>query len=386
MAFSRNLYRWSPQIRREDGFLRLVWGLGTRAVDRVGNDYPRLVALSHPLLHPANSTKEILRYSQQYVDVIDLEANQFVTLPVRQVLKARYPVLRYLAQLDQGGYLVPLRSMLMDGSTDKLVLTFDGLLRRTSVAERLRRMLNLLETHYRSPVDTEFTLHILNPNEARPQVEIALLQCRPQSHMRESDARLPEQLLENDIIFATSRMAPRGRLSDIRYVLFVTPEGYYALPTPHERGELGRSIGRLNQTLAGKHFVCIGPGRWGTSNPELGVHIGYGDIYNTRALIELAGEGIGAAPEASFGTHFFQDLVELAIYPLAIYLDDKDVRFHRDFFYRTPNHLKDFLPTESSFSGALRLIKVADFRPNHHLDIVMDNEKDGRTVAYLAPD
>ena len=57
VAFSRNLYRWSPQIRREDGFVRLVWGLGTRAVDRVGNDYPRLVALSHPLLHPEASPK-----------------------------------------------------------------------------------------------------------------------------------------------------------------------------------------------------------------------------------------------------------------------------------------------------------------------------------------
>ena len=54
VAFSRNLYRWSPQIREEDGFVRLVWGLGTRAVDRVGNDYPRLVALSHPLLRPSD--------------------------------------------------------------------------------------------------------------------------------------------------------------------------------------------------------------------------------------------------------------------------------------------------------------------------------------------
>jgi hypothetical protein len=52
VAFSRNLYRWAPQIRREDGFARLVWGLGTRAVERVGNDYPHPVALSHPMLRP----------------------------------------------------------------------------------------------------------------------------------------------------------------------------------------------------------------------------------------------------------------------------------------------------------------------------------------------
>jgi hypothetical protein len=79
VAFSRNLYRWSPQILREDGFVRLVWGLGTRAVDRVGNDYPRLVALSHPLLHPEASPKAIRHYSQQFVDLIDLQQNQFKT-------------------------------------------------------------------------------------------------------------------------------------------------------------------------------------------------------------------------------------------------------------------------------------------------------------------
>jgi len=111
VAFSRNLYRWSPQIRRDDGFMRMVWGLGTRAVDRVGNDYPRLVALSHPLLHPESSTKAIRRYSQQYVDLIDMEENSFKTLPVSDVLHSKYPVLRYLVQADKGGYLAPLRVM-----------------------------------------------------------------------------------------------------------------------------------------------------------------------------------------------------------------------------------------------------------------------------------
>ena len=52
VSFSHNLYRWAPQIRREDGFARLVWGLGTHAVERGGNDYPRLIALSHPTLQP----------------------------------------------------------------------------------------------------------------------------------------------------------------------------------------------------------------------------------------------------------------------------------------------------------------------------------------------
>ncbi|MFM8320329.1 MAG: PEP/pyruvate-binding domain-containing protein, partial [Chloroflexota bacterium] len=308
VAFSRNLYRWSPQIRRDAGFLRLVWGLGTRAVDRVGNDYPRLVGLSHPLLHPEASVKEIRHYSQQYIDLIDLQENRFKTLPVSEVINPRYPALRYLAQVDQGDYLAPLRVLLSEDENDRLVLTFDELLRRTPFARRMTRMLKILEKEYEAPVDTEFTLRVLDPGSTNPNIEISLLQCRPQSHLKESEARLPQNLDEQSIMFSTTRMAPEGRVHDIRYVLFVTPKGYHSLPTNNARVELGRVIGQLNAALKDETFICIGPGRWGTSTPDLGVRIGYGDIYYTRALVELTGQGIGAAPEASFGTHFFQDL------------------------------------------------------------------------------
>jgi hypothetical protein len=385
VGFSRNLYRWSPEIRRRDGFARLVWGLGTRAVDRVGNDYPRLVALSHPQLHPQASMKDIRHYSQQYVDLIDLEDNKFMTVPVGEVLQSRYPLMRYMAQIDQGGYLAPLRSTLMEGRSEQLVLTFDGLLSQTPLAARLSKMLQLLEDNYRSPVDTEFTVEVLDPGAPRPDVQITLLQCRPQSHLRESMAHLPKNLPVEDVIFSTTRMAPEGRVSNIRYVLFVTPEGYYSLPTPSARAELGRAIGKLNGALADEIFICIGPGRWGTVNPDLGIHIGFGDIYNTRALVELSGKGIGLAPEASFGTHFFQDLVESNIYPLAICLDDEDTIYKRDFFYKTPNHSGTILSNEATCIECLRLIEVASYRPGHHLELVMDDDE-RRAVAFLAPD
>jgi hypothetical protein len=385
VAFSRNLYRWSPQIRREDGFVRLVWGLGTRAVERIGNDFPRLVALSHPLLHPEASPKTIRRYSQQYIDVIDMEENVIKTLPVSEVLHPRDPVLRYLVQVDQGGYMVPLRSMLLEGKTKQLVLTFDELLRRTPLASRLRDVLKILEANYHAPVDTEFTVQILNPGSVQPDVLITLLQCRPQSHIKDSEARLPAQLPEKDIIFSTRRVVPQGRVDEIRKVVFVVPEGYFALPTQSTRAEVGRAISRLNAALSGEVFICIGPGRWGTRNPDLGVFIGYSDIYNTRALIELSGQGIGLAPEPSFGTHFFQDLVEANIYPLAVYLDDPDVIFNREFFYDTPNRLAEFINADSTLARCLRLIDVDNYRPGHHLDLIMDDEQ-GRAVAYIVSD
>lgn len=385
VAFSRNIYRWSPQIRREDGFIRLVWGLGTRAVDRVGNDYPRLVALSHPLLHPSASPKDIQHYSQHYVDLINLEANTFETLPAAEVLSSRYPLLRYLAETEQDGYLAPLHSIPRESKPERLVLTFDGLLRRTPFVERMRKILRILETNYHTPVDTEFTVRVINPQSPQPEVEIALLQCRPQSQLEEKEVRLPQNLAEEDIVFSSPRMAPKGYIPCIRYVLFITPEGYYSLPTPSNRGELAQVIRRLNLALAHEGFIGVAPGRWGTSNPDLGVPIGYGDIYNTRALVELTGQEIGSAPEASFGTHFFQDLMESQIYPIAIYLQDPEVIFNREFFYETPNCLAQILPQEAGWQECIRLIRVADFRDNHHLEIIMDDEA-GVSVAYLAPD
>ena len=384
VAFSCNLYRWSPQIRQEDGFLRLVWGLGTRAVEQVADDYPRLVALSHPKLHPSSDLKSIRKYSQQNLDVIDLEANEFRTVPASEVLNPRYPPLRYIVQVEQDGYLGSMRSNMVE--PEDLVITYEGLLSRTTFPTRMRDALELLETHYEAPVDTEFTLKVLEPQSLNPHVKITLLQCRPQSHIQESrPVKLPRELLEKDIIFSTQRMVPQGMVEGIRYVLFVSPEGYFSISTQAARTKLIRAIGQLNAALRQEIFIAVGPGRWGTSTPDLGVHVAYGDIYNARSLIELSGESVGTSPEPSFGTHFFQDLMEAQIYPLAVLLDDKNIIFNHDFFYNTPNRVLDFIPVEKRILRTLRLLAVEDFRPNHHMDLVMDGQK-GRAVAYLVQD
>ena len=383
VAFSRNLYRWSPQIKSDDGFIRLVWGLGTRAVDRVGNDYPRLVALSHPLLRPSTSAKNIRRYSQQFVDVIDLKENCLRTLSVQDVLQTNYYPLRYLAQVDEEGYFVSLRSRLVEGDQHKLVLTFEDLLRRTPFARHMRDMLHLLEESYESPVDMEFAVQLTQGENGGANLAIFILQCRPQSHMtRGEQVPLPGKLPENELIFSTQFVVPQGWVDGIKYVLFVPPEGYFQLNPATDRVKLARAIGRLNAALKGQVFICVGPGRWGSSNSDLGVPIDYGDIYNSRSLVELAGQGIGPAPEPSLGTHFFQDLLESQIYPLAIYLEEETSVFNREFFYKTPNHVTEVIEVESEVLQALRLVKVDDYSPGQTLRIVMDDSK-GQAVAFI---
>jgi hypothetical protein len=386
VAFSRNLYRWAPQIRREEGFVRLVWGLGTRAVDRVGNDYPRLIALSHPLLRPSTDPKAIRRYSQQFVDLIDLEENTFKTLPVTDALSSDYEPLRYIAQVEEDGYISSLRTRYFGGGDSRLVITFEEMLRRTPFAERMRDILNLLEQQYQAPIDLEFTLGVHEDSQGKPDLCITILQCRPQSQLQvTAAASLPAHLSSKDIVFQTRFVVPEGYIPKVDYILFVPPEAYFKLPSLNLRSDLARQIGLLNNALAGEKYICVGPGRWGSTNTDLGVPIDYGDIYNTLALVELAGQGIGLPPEPSLGTHFFQDLLESQIYPLAIYLDDHKNIFNRVLFYATPNCAGDWIEVPEELKDALRLIRIADFRPEHHMEIVMSDEK-GIAVAFLRPD
>jgi hypothetical protein len=386
VAFSRNMYRWAPQIRREAGFVRLVWGLGTRAVERVGNDYPRLIALSHPVLQPDDSPEAIRRYSQRYIDLIDLEENAIKTLPIGEVLTPQYPPIRFLVQLERDGYFVTPSSRIMYSDLPRLAITYDYLLQRTPFAALMTEMLRTLEQHFHSAVDVEFTVHVPDPFALQPKIMISLLQCRSQSRFETTkQAHLPKELTETDIVFSSHFIVPQGYLPNIQHVIFVPPEKYFALRTESARNAIGRLIGRLNNILEKKTFICIGPGRWGTTNTDLGVFVGYADICNAGALVELTGTGIGNAPEPSLGTHFFQDLMEAQIYPVAINLDDTNTKFNHDFFYNTPNRLGHYIDSESGRDDCLRLIEVALLKPGHHLDLVMDDEK-GQAVAFLAPD
>lgn len=385
VAFSHNTFRWSPQLKVEDGFVRLVWGLGTRAVDREGNEYPRLVALSHPLLRPSTKPDMIHRYSQQYVDAINLETNSLDTLAVHDVIQQDYLPLRYLFQSYEDGYLTSLQSNILPKDIRKLTLTFDEFIKRTPFADTMRKILTTLESIYHSPVDMEFTIH-LEPNpQGAPGMRFTILQCRPQSYLVSAErVPFPSDLPVNKLLFSTRFVVPLGNVENIEYVVFVPHEKYYELKSLDRRQQLANLIGKVNAALAEKVFICLGPGRWGSSNSDLGVPISYGDIYHTRALVELTGPGIGPKPEPSLGTHFFQDLLEAQIFPLAIELDNPTSVFNHAFFYKTPNHLTDFVEAEDYLKDSLRVIRCEDFMPGHRIQLIMNDEM-GQALAFFKP-
>jgi hypothetical protein len=380
VGFSRNPFRWNRKIDPQAGLLRLVWGLGTRAVERVGNDYPRMVALSHPQLRPEVGTSQVRRYAQHYVDVLDLKANALTTLPVDQVLGRDYPNVRLLASEDKGDYLQPIYATgLLDSGP--LVLTFDELLKQKEFVTLMRAALAKLERHYGCPVDIEFTVAVAD--ESPRHFILHLLQCRPLSGPDWDQAILiPEDVPEEDIVFIATKLVPHGIVDRIRYLVYVDPDQYDELSDFATRFEIARVVGRLNQRLAGESFILMGPGRWGSSNAELGLKVTYADIYNTRALIEVAHARGGSAPELSYGTHFFQDLVETRIYPLPLYPDEPGAVLNEPFFREAPNALPILLPDDARFATFVKVINIPEATGDQFLELVMDSEEE-KALAYL---
>ncbi|MBE2198953.1 MAG: PEP/pyruvate-binding domain-containing protein [Anaerolinea sp.] len=383
VAFSRNPFRWNPKIRRQDGFLRAVWGLGTRAVDRVEHDFPRMIALSHPQLRPETTAKAMRQYAQWYVDVIDLEENTFKTLHVRDVLRTDYPELRFIASLDKGDYLQEIMGAGMVTSQDQFVLTFNNLTKDQKFIKLMRTALHRLETTYMVPVDVEFTIDIVN-QYPYPEYKLHILQCRPLSQRSdESAVVIPPDIPQEDILFKSYELIPDGRAEGIRYIIFVDPEKYAAIPDTAIKLELGRIIGRLNKRLEDEQFVLMGPGRWGSANLELGVRVTYADIFNTKVLVEIAVMKNGHSPELSYGTHFFQDLVESGIHSLPMRLGNGKGCFDWDFFRNAPNALAHLLPGDAHLSDYLHVIDIATTSgPDRRLNILMDGAND-EAVGYL---
>jgi hypothetical protein len=384
VAYSYSPIVWNPRLRREEGFMRIVMGLGTRAVERSANDYPRLVNLSHPQLRPEVTRKTIRYYSQHFIDLLDLAQNQLTTLPSEAVLSSDYPPLRWVASVDDGDTVRPPLSIGLNIDPAQFVLTFDSLLQRSQFVPLMKTILTRLAAQYQLPVDVEFAVSLTPGGNGKPELTFHLLQCRPQNRWDANGSAvqvIPEDLPDQDKIFLCTRMVPQGRVSKVEYVVYVDPEAYHQLDTPRDYSEVARCIGHLNKTLEGRTFILIGPGRWGSSDAMQGVPITYADIFNSRALVELASKKGGYSSEPSYGTHFFQDLVETQIYPLAISAEEPGDYLNLDFIQQATDQMAQFAPEPSKATSCIKVIHIPTERPGCHLEIVMDGQQG---LGYLS--
>jgi hypothetical protein len=381
VAFSRNPYAWTDRIDPQQGMIRLVFGLGTRAVNRVGNDYPRMIAISHPQLRPESGAK-IAKYSQWEVDLIDLQKNELTTRVLEEVLEDRnYPNLHLFVSLMKDGYPADHWTSRLETTREAMILTFNQFLAKTGFVRLMGEMLARLEKAYGHPIDTEFTAAV----DVEGRVRINLLQCRP---MRLPGAvgpvQLPEGIAKERVLFRSGRTISGGITPPIRYLLYIDPERYGAIESPEVKKSIGRVVGRINElpAVADGRILMMGPGRWGSGNLNLGVNASYSDISNTTVLVELAREEAGQVPEVSYGTHFFLDLVEAQIIYLPVYPGDPEAEFNGKVFRGLPNILTDLLPELERFREIVSVFDLPATTGGLYAHVVADPQTQ-RAVCYL---
>jgi len=354
VAFSNNEFRWSPRIKREDGLVRLVPGLGTRAVDRLADDFPVLIAPGQPGLRVNVTPDEIIRYSPNKMDMINLETNAFETVEVSEFLKEYgedLPAVMQMISVERDGQIQQPSFMNLDFEHDSIVVTFNGLISNTPFIRQMHEILNLLQDNFGTPVDIEF---------ASDGKNFYLLQCRPQGTSPDSaPAPIPKDIPESAIVFSANKHISNGAVPDITHIVYVDPEQYNSIKELSMLRDVGRAVSKLNKVLPKRRFILMGPGRWGSrGDVKLGVDVTYSDINNTAVLIEIARKKGNYMPDLSFGTHFFQDLVEASIRYLPLYPDDDKILFNDQFLLSAKNILADILPEYGILSDVVRVIDV----------------------------
>lgn len=339
VGLSFNPYVWHKDIDPEAGVVRLVFGLGTRAVDRCDDDYTRLVALNAPSRRPEADFDDVCEHSQRRMDCLDLHDSQFVSLPFQDVIarKPDFPVDLYISRTAEGHSLI----------------TFDRLLTETPVAQDLRRMLEILESAYEHPVDIEFAVNFLADGSYR----IHLLQCRT-FQIRREIAEIPPILEDHATLLAAHGavigVSREQRLSRIVYI--VTEK--YARLSQQERYGVARLIGEINRqhSTEDRGLMLIGPGRWGTHSASLGIPVSFSEISRASVVCEVVAMHEALIPDVSLGTHFFNDLVEHDMLYVAYFPKRADNSIDDQWFRNAPNQLLDLVPSATAMAEVVRVI------------------------------
>ena len=332
VGHSKNLYATGTLGKENKGMLRLVFGMGTRAVDREADDYARLIRLDKPLAPPMVDAKDAYKFSQHNVDVINLDLNRFDTVPMEKVCKNKKDLNTDASLfMEQDSYTANyFREIGLRNEPVPDIVNFSKLLRKTDFAPVMTEVMALLEERYNYPVDIEYACNFTPDGEYK----VNLLQCRTIQTQGLGQAGVMPKV--KDFLFRINGNFMGGNACvPIRYAVFVQVEAYLDLPESRKY-QVARKIGELNQIITEDGAILMGPGRWGTTTPSLGVPVSFAEISHYACMCELSYQSHGLRPELSYGSHFFQDLVETGIHYAAIYREEKDCIFREDLFAQYP--------------------------------------------------
>mgnify|MGYP004496296081 FL=1 len=369
VGYSYSAYKWDNSINASDGMLRLVMGLGTRAVDRTEGDYPRIVNLSAPDRSTLTASWAKHQYSQRYVDLMDYTTKSLSSRPLmavtphmdnwykKLVLEHDYDAERTFRERGQ--------------HREILFASCEGLVRNKEFTDCMKSLLHTLQNAYQYPVDIEFTI---NGNDDGEFV-FNLLQCRPLQVGTRRDAVVVPSLPDEKTVFSVTDTSMGGsRAEDIDYVILIDAKAYYEFPYKR-KPDIAHIIGDINHHFrkSKKNLLLFAPGRIGTSSPELGVPVSFAQINHFCAICEMSDSEAGYMPELSYGSHMFQDLVEAEIFYTALFDNQKTRLFHKDIFHDMSNILTEILPDCKDYEDIVKVYHTGDMHLKLYSDI--QNEK-----------
>lgn len=379
VGFSYNLYVWDKSIDPKAGVLRLVFGLGTRAVNRNDDDYTRIVAINEPGKRPEAGVHQFRKYAQRKVDLLDLNLNRLTSEYFSDIILniPNIPLKLFVShdkEMEEFGKERNIKNCF------PWILTFDKLFSETEVINDLGKILKTLEEVYKYPVDIEFTVNFTDDKKYK----INLLQCRPyQIRKNVGSIKVPQFHAKNLILKTYGPIIGTSKHTPVDTLIYVVSSVYGSLPEKDKYG-VASLIGRIanSDSKKLKTIMLLGPGRWGSTIPSLGVPVGFADIRNVNVLCEVVEMHEGLIPDVSLGTHFFNNLVELDILYMAIYPEQKDSVINREFLNNSANQLKQLFPEASDWSDAVRVIDFSD--PEYEEQLYLNvNSIEQRGVFYL---
>jgi hypothetical protein len=380
VGFSYNLYVWDKNIDPKAGVLRLVFGLGTRAVNRSDDDYTRIVAVNDPGKRPEASFDEIRKYAQRKVDLLNLKLNSLSSeyFPDIALGISGIPIELFVSKDMEAERIGRERNL---ENWFPWILTFDRLFSETEVIRDIGEILKTLEEAYNYPVDIEFTVNFTEDKNYK----INLLQCRPFLIKKAVGVvKEPEKIFEKNLIIKSRGPIMGASIhTPVDTLIYVVPSVYGKL-SEKDRYAVADLVSRIANidTRKSKTIMLLGPGRWGTTTPSLGVPIGFAGIRNVSVLCEIAEMHDGLVPDVSLGTHFFNNLVELDILYMAIYPEKSDNVINRKFLNNTVNRLKDLFPEALKWSDAVRVIDFSNQEYEEQL-YLNANSVEQRGLFYL---
>jgi hypothetical protein len=292
--------------------------------------------------------------------LLDIEENRLKTTEFTELLKEGVEIQTDLVATLDRPTQQKLEKLGMN-EYEAWILTFEKLLSDTNFPKIMQRMLKLIEEKYQYPVDLEYTINFDKDNNFR----VNIVQCRPlQTKGIEKETTVPEDIAQDRIFFKSQGYNMGGNISQpVSRVIYIDPKKYLELPVSRKYS-IARLVGKLNKQIMLRETtptILMGPGRWGTTTPSLGVPVNFSEINKITALVEIAYEGGNLMPDLSFGTHFFHDLVETDIFYVALFPHKNETIFDKNRLFEMENCLTSFCPEDEKFEDVVR---VCDFESN----------------------